>query len=363
MIFKRPQQIHWILLLFTTLLCLLSIYNLEGTTGPHIYNMHWQQLRWIGFAVPFLFIFACLDSHFLRRLAPLVYFMMNALLILVLLIGKVVNGSRRWIDLGFFNFQPSELAKLGMIITLAAWFQRYPKPQYSFSDICQLGMIIGFPMGLVFLEPDLGHTLMLLLIALTMFLLESFDRKSIFGIILSSICISPLLWTFVLKRYQKERILTLIDGKVDKLGAGWHSHQAEVSVGAGGIFGQGKGMGTQVAGGFLPENHTDFVFAKLAEEYGLLGTTVTLLLYSGLILSILYTASTARDRFGRHLALGIAGFIFWHIIMNIGMVLNLLPVTGVTLPILSYGGTSLVTVFIALGLVLANHGQRKVFEY
>ena len=361
--FRRPQQVHWTLLLFTFLLCALSVFNLEGTTGPHIKNMHLQQLKWIGFALPFLFVVSCIDIHFLRRLAPLIYCCMNGLLILVLLIGKVVNGSRRWIDLGAFNFQPSELAKIGLIITLAAWFQRYPKPTYMFSDICVLGLIIGIPMSLVFLEPDLGHTLMLMLIALSMFLIERFDKKSIIGIGIGTILISPILWIFVLKRYQKERILTLIDGKVDKLGAGWHSHQAEVSIGAGGIFGQGKGMGTQVAGGFLPENHTDFVFAKLAEEHGLFGASFTLLLYVFLILSILYTASTARDRFGRHLALGMAGLFFWHIIMNIGMVLNLLPVTGVTLPILSYGGTSLVTVFIALGLVLANHGQRKVFEY
>lgn len=295
-------------------------------------------------------------------MALIIYLSVNGLLAAVLIFGKVVNGSRRWIDLGAFNFQPSELAKLGLIISLAAWFQRYPKPLYVFSDLCILGMMIGLPMTLVFLEPDLGHTLMLMLIAFSMFAIERFHKKSILGIIGSVTIASPLIWTYVLKRYQRERILTLIDGKVDALGAGWHSHQAEVAVGAGGLIGRGHGFGTQVSGGFLPENHTDFVFAKLSEEHGLFGASLALILYMCLIFSILYTASTAKDRFGRHVALGVAALFFWHIIMNIGMVLNLLPVTGVTLPFLSYGGTSLVTVFVAIGLVVANHGQREVYR-
>ena len=325
-------------------------------------NLIKRQLKWLLIASPALALSSCINLHMLRRLAPVIYITFNGLLLSVLLMGKVVNGSRRWIDLGFFNFQPSEIAKIGLIITLSTWFQRYPKPVYEFYDICLLGMILGLPMSLVFLEPDLGHTLMLMLIAVSMFCIERFHRKSLLGLIIGGVALSPLVWTFMLKRYQRERILTLIDGKVDTLGAGWHSHQAEISIGAGGILGQGKGMGTQVAGGFLPENHTDFVFAKLSEENGLLGASLILGLYLLMIFSILYTAHTARDRFGRHLALGVASMFFWHIMMNIGMVVNLLPVTGVTLPILSYGGTSLVTVFITLGLVIAIHGQRQIFE-
>ena len=360
--FRRPQGIHWALIIILFMLCSLSIYNLEGTVGPHISHMHIQQLKWFAIATPIMIMVSVLDLHYLRRLAPIIYLTMNALLILVLIIGKVVNGSRRWIDLGFFNFQPSELAKLGIIISLAAWFQRYNKPTYVLSDIFMIGALIGLPMFLVFIEPDLGHTLMLMLITLSMCMIERFDRKSLIGLLITGVFLIPVAWQYLLKRYQKERILTLIDGKVDKLGAGWHSYQSQVSVGSGGISGQGKGLATQVAGGFLPENHTDFVFAKLSEEHGFLGSSFTLLLYLALLLAIMYTAYSARDRFGRHLTLGVAAFIFWHIVMNVGMVLNLLPVTGVTLPILSYGGTSLVTVFISLGLVLACHGQRQVFD-
>ena len=360
--FKRPQGVHWVLFIILLMLCTLSIYNLEGTVGPHISRMHIKQLQWFAIATPILMIVSMLDLYYLRRLAPIIYIIMNGLLVLVLVIGKVVNGSRRWIDLGFFNFQPSELAKLALIISLAAWFQRFNKPTYVLRDIFIIGALVGLPMFLVFIEPDLGHTLMLILITLSMCLIERFDRRSIVGLMGSGILFIPIAWQFLLKRYQKERILTLIDGKVDKLGAGWHSYQSQVSVGSGGITGQGKGLATQVTGGFLPENHTDFVFAKLSEEHGFLGSSFALLLYLALLLSIMYTAYSARDRFSKHISLGVAAFFFWHIVMNVGMVLNLLPVTGVTLPILSYGGTSLVTVFTALGLVFACHGQRQVFD-
>ena len=171
----------------------------------------------------------------------------------------------------------------------------------------------------------------------------------------------PIAWKFLLKPYQKGRILTLIDGKVDRLGAGWHSYQAEVAVGSGGVLGKGHLQGTQVVGGFLPENHTDFVFAKWAEEYGFLGSSFVLFLYFALIACILYSAYTARDRFGTHVALGVGALLFWHVIMNVGMVINLLPVTGVTLPLMSYGGSSVLTVMIAFGLVLNIHARRHMF--
>ena len=359
--FRRPAQLPWLLLGTLCALCALSVYNLYGTTGPHIDHMEVRQLKWFGLASITLILSSLVDLRFLLRVAPIIYLGMNLLLVLVLVIGKVVNGSRRWIDFGSFNFQPSEVAKIGLVVSLAAWFHHRHKPIHQWTDILQLGLMIGLPMFLVFQEPDLGHTLMLLLIALSMCTLERFERKSLVGIILGGICFAPIAWLFVLKDYQKRRILTLIDGKVDRLGAGWHAHQSEIAVGSGGITGQGQGLGSQVAGGFLPENHTDFVFAKLSEEHGFIGAMFALALYFVLLLCILYTSSVAKDRFGRHLTLGIAGIIFWHIVMNVGMVLNLLPVTGVTLPILSYGGTSAVTMFTALGLVVACHGQRQVF--
>jgi rod shape determining protein RodA len=171
----------------------------------------------------------------------------------------------------------------------------------------------------------------------------------------------PVAWGFVLRDYQKDRILTLLDGKSDRLGSGWHATQARVAVGSGELFGKGHGQGTQVAGGFLPENHTDFVFANFAEEHGFLGAAVVVVLYLALVLAMLRVATMARDKFGTHVAIGVAALVFWQVVMNMGMVLNILPVTGVTLPLLSYGGTSVVTVMCGVGLVLNVSMRRMVF--
>ena len=198
--FKRPSRLHWSLLLCVLCLCALSVYNLKGTRGPHIKDMHLQQLKWLLISAPILSNASLVNFHLLRKIPIPIYLAFNGLLVSDLLFGKVVNGSRRWIDLGAFNLQPSELAKLGLIVSLAAWFQRFPKPMYVFQDMCVLALIIGLPMTLVFLEPDLGHTLMLMLIALSMFSIERFHMKTVLVIIATVFMASPLIWTYVLKR-------------------------------------------------------------------------------------------------------------------------------------------------------------------
>ena len=216
-------------------------------------------------------------------------------------------------------------------------------------------------MFLVLQEPDLGHTLMLLFIGGSMLAFERFERRALVTVVLVGLVAAPILWKFVLRDYQKDRILTLVDADADSLGAGWHARQARVAVGSGGLSGKGHSEGTQVAGGFLPENHTDFVFANLAEEHGFIGGSLVLGIYLFIILGALRSASQARDKFGGHVAVGVGALVFWHVVMNMGMVLNVLPVTGVTLPLLSYGGTSVLTVMAALGLLLNINLRRTVF--
>jgi rod shape determining protein RodA len=361
-VYRNSSYIYWPLLTLVLFLSMISIINLYGTTGPHVANIYINQTYWLGLGFICMFVVLRLDDHFIRRWIPAFYISVMVLLVLVLLIGKKVNGSQRWIDLKFFTFQPSELAKIAVILMLAHWFQKNARPEgYTIIDLIPVLLILACPMFLIFREPDLGHTLIIALIALSMFACERFTRKTVVGSVLTLICSFPFLWIFVLKKYQKERILTLIDSRVDRLGAGWHSYQAEIAVGSGGLIGKGHLKGTQVAGGFLPENHTDFVFAKLSEEHGLLGASLVLTIYLGIILCALYTAYTGKNRFASHLAVGVGAFIFWQVIMNVGMVLNLLPVTGVTLPLLSYGGTSIITVMIALGLLLNTHARRHIF--
>ncbi|MCA9537469.1 MAG: rod shape-determining protein RodA [Myxococcales bacterium] len=346
-------RIDWTLIGLVVALGGISVFNLQSTstaTGSEVYLRHLYFLL-LGLGV--MAAVAAINYRNLQRFAPVFYGVVVLLLAMVLVVGKEVNGSRRWLDLGVVGFQPSELAKLAIILTLASWFQRVPRPAgYTLRDLVPMGLLLGIPMFLVLQEPDLGHTLMLMFIGGSMLAYERFERRALLTVVIFAVFFAPVMWKFVLRDYQKDRILTLLDGQADSLGAGWHARQARVAVGSGGLIGKGHRDGTQVAGGFLPENHTDFVFAHLAEEHGFAGAGLVLLLYLLLILSALRSAVRARDKFGGHVAVGVAAMFFWHVLMNIGMVLNLLPVTGVTLPLLSYGGTSALTVMAAIGLLL-----------
>ena len=322
--YRHSSYVYWPLLALIALLSIISVFNLYGTTGPYVSKVYINQVYWLVLGSVCMYCVTRMDDHLIRRMIPIFYITVIILLILVLLIGKKVNGSQRWLDLKYFAFQPSELAKVAVILMLAHWFQNNARPEgYNIVDLMPVILILALPMFLIFREPDLGHTLIIALIALSMFACEKFTRKTVVGCVLSVICAFPFIWSFVLKKYQKERILTLIDHRVDRLGAGWHAYQSEIAVGSGGFLGKGHLKGTQVAGRFLPENHTDFVFAKFSEEHGFLGASVVLAIYCGIILCALYTAYTGKDRFASHVAVGVAAFIFWQVIMNVGMVLNL----------------------------------------
>ncbi|MEE2757815.1 MAG: rod shape-determining protein RodA [Myxococcota bacterium] len=357
------RLIPWGVVFIVIALSAISVINLHSTGIGTDSQVHVTQLIWLAAGSVLMFIVAMIDVRIIRQLIPTFYVMVIIALALVLVIGKEVNGSRRWLDLGFAGFQPSELAKLAVILSLAGWFHRVARPDgYGLGDLVPVAVLLGVPMFLVLKEPDLGHTLMLLFIGGTMVIFEKLQRRAFISIVLTALLIAPGLWTFVLHDYQKNRILTLLDSDGDKLRTGWHARQARIAVGSGGLLGKGHGSGTQVAGEFLPENHTDFVFAHLSEEHGFVGGSTVLLLYFLLVLSSLRAAARARDRFAAGVAIGVGALIFWHVLMNIGMVLNILPVTGVTLPLLSYGGTSALTVMCAIGLLLNIEVRRSMFQ-
>lgn len=357
------ENIPWGIVLLVVALSVVSVFNLHSTGLGATNQVHLSQLSWLGIGFVLMAIVALIDSRLIQQGTWFFYGAVVILLALVLVFGTEVNGSRRWLDLGVFRFQPSELAKLAVILALASWFQKTGRPDgYSFRELLPIGAILGVPMILVLQEPDLGHTLMLLFIGGTMVAFERFERRALIIISVTAVLSAPFLWTLVLHDYQKDRVLTLFDERGDALGTGWHARQSKVAVGSGGLLGKGYGKGTQVAGGFLPENHTDFVFAHLAEEHGFLGASAVLLLYFLLILAGLGCAARARDRFSAGVAVGISALIFWHVLMNVGMVLNILPVTGVTLPLLSYGGTSALTVLLGIGLLLNIDLRRSMFR-
>ncbi|MCB9551160.1 MAG: FtsW/RodA/SpoVE family cell cycle protein [Myxococcales bacterium] len=244
-------RIDWAVVGLVLALGAMSVLNLYSTsmaTGTAIYLRH---LYWLLLGIGVMTIVAIIDYRDLQRFAPVFYGGVVFALMLVLVIGKEVNGSKRWIDLGFVGFQPSELAKLAVILTLASWFQRVPRPGgYTLRDLIPVGLLLGVPMFLILQEPDLGHTLMLLFIGGSMLSYERFERRALITVVVFAVIAAPLAWKFVLHDYQKDRILTLVDGQSDALGTGWHARQARVAVGSGGLLGKGMQDGTQVAGGF-----------------------------------------------------------------------------------------------------------------
>jgi rod shape determining protein RodA len=275
--------------------------------------------------------------------------------------GSFGGGARRWINVGPFSLQPSELAKVTLLLVLARYYHRYAPPGgYSLRDLVLPAILVAIPAGLVLAEPNLGTTVILGLIFLTLTFAS--------GIRLSSLAVAaaagggalPLLWQHM-KPYQKQRILSFLNPDQDPLGAGYHMIQSKITIGSGMLWGKGFLQGTQNRLDFLPEKHTDFVFAVVAEEWGFVGAAVLLALYGALMVKLLSIAWQARDRFGFCLAIGAVSVVFWQLLINLGMNLGVLPVVGVPLPLLSYGGSSLLTVMMCLGLALNVSTRRSLF--
>ncbi len=355
----RMGNLSWLLLGTVGLLSLLGLINLHSTALATQREVHIMQAAWLVIGSMAMLVVIRMKASQIRLWIPLFYLLVLACLAGVLVFGVEVNGSRRWLSLGFARMQPSEFAKLAVITSLALFYERTKAQRVSWGEAVMVALVLGLPIILIFREPDLGHALMILFIGGTMTVYQRFNRRAVLTTVLVGLAALPALWEWGLRDYQKARVLTLVGGHGDALGAGWHSRQARLSVGSGGVFGKGHGGGTQVAGGFLPENHTDFVFAHFAEEHGFIGASAVLALYLILVLLILAHAGRARDTYGALVAVGVASLFFWHVALNVGMVLQVVPVTGVTLPLMSYGGSSAVTVLVAIGLLLNANGQQR----
>jgi len=271
------------------------------------------------------------------------------LLLLVPIIGDVHMGARRWLDLGVANIQPSEIIKWALIFVLAHWFA-----SREARGVIEIGgplLMAALPAALIIIQPDLGTTLVLLFAATAMIIAAGLPWRLLFLAIAAGIASLPVLWHFM-HDYQKQRVLTLLDPQSDPLGAGYHVIQSTIAIGSGGLWGKGFLQGTQARLHFLPEQHTDFIFSVLAEEGGFIAVTLLLTLYAALICRILYIGHRAHNRFASLLCIGIAAIFMLYITVNIGMVSGIFPVVGLPLPFISYGGSALVTMLAALGLVM-----------
>ncbi len=316
----------------------------------------WRQSVRLGLGLVLMLIAAQLPPQLLRLWAPWFLVAGVVLLIAVDLFG-VGRGARRWLDLGVIRFQPSELIKLALPLTLAALLHRRTLPA-GWRELLLAALMIAVPVGLILRQPDLGTAVLVAASGLCVLFLAGVRWRLIFGLLGALAAALPLVW-FNLHDYQKNRILTFLNPESDPLGQGWNIIQSKIAIGSGGISGKGWLTGTQSRLEFLPEPHTDFIFAVLAEEFGFFGVLAILILYAAIVLRGLYLATQARDTFGRLLAGSLVFMFFLYVVVNIGMVSGLLPVVGVPLPLISYGGTSAATLLAGFGLVMGVYSRRR----
>jgi rod shape determining protein RodA len=351
---KLRAQFDWPLGICILTIIGIGLVNLYSATRVAPRGLYQNQLVWFGIGFVIFVITAASDYRLFERLAYAIYGIGLVLLVAVLVGGKTVKGSSRWLGFGAYGVQPSELAKITVIIALAKLFSGDPldlalRPwRYVMAALA----LMGVPMLLIMKQPDLGTALILYLIATTVMMLMPLQLHVKLLTIGGESLIGIIFFFYKLHGYQKKRLMTFLDPSLDPSGAGWHARQAIFAVGSGKWTGKGWLHGTQNQLQFLPEHWTDFPFAVFAEEWGFLGCGVLIGCYLFLILWTLNLAAEARDRFAEALCVGCSALLFWHVFFNIGMVANVLPVVGVTLPLFSYGGSSLLTVMVALGLIM-----------
>ena len=329
---------------------LINLYSASYHTGLGTFK---KQVIWVSVGFITMLLITFMNSNLLKRYATHIFLASLVTLAFVFIFGREVSGSRSWLVFGPISIQPSEFVKISLILIIARFYSNdFEDGPFGLKDIVKPIVFTVLVFCMILLQPDLGTALIIMLLAGTMLLFMGIKRKSLLIILGVLVLISIPAWNFFLKDYQKERILTFVDPSVDPLGMGYNSIQSQIAVGSGKLIGKGYLAGTQSQLRFIPAQQTDFAFSVLAEEWGFLGSGIMLLVYFLLILTILDTASSAKDKFSMLVALGIAGLFFWHTLINVGMVLGLLPVIGVPLYLFSYGGSSVLTAFIALGIVL-----------
>jgi rod shape determining protein RodA len=322
--------------------------------------MYIRQLQWFAAALVVFFILLNVDYHVLADSSLPLYVGSIVLLVAVLIFGKRISGAKSWFSLGYFNFQPSEIAKITAVLFLAKYLSDETRMFLVFRDFVMAGLIMLIPMFLIILQPDMGTTITFLPPLIVLMFLAGMRYKWILGAILAGIACMPVFWLF-LKPYQKDRILTFVDPTKDPLGAGYQIIQSKIAVGSGRIFGKGLfSKQTQAYLDYIPEKHTDFIFSVLAEDFGLVGVVLTLGVYFILMVRMLSTAKQARDRLGVFIVMGLFSVFVFHFVVNVGMIVGLMPITGLPLPLMSYGGSSLISTMAAMAIIMNVRMRRFV---
>jgi rod shape determining protein RodA len=339
-----------------------TIYSANyNIAEAHAGGLPSRQLIWLGLGTIAMLTAVAFDYHYIDRLAYPFYAAMLLLLVLVLFVGHSGGGSQRWLNLGFFRLQPSEPAKIAIVLMLAKYFQNTEPPNgFRLRDLWVPFMLVAPLVILTLVQPDLGTAIILGIVFLSMILMGGLRTRSFLCLVGAGLAFLPIGWHF-LKPYQRARILTFLDPDRDPLGAGYHVIQSKIAVGSGGVFGKGYLGGTQNRLDFLPAQHTDFIFAVFSEEWGLVGCLILLVLYFALMVYSLRLIERVKDRFGGLLIFGMVAIFFWHVVINIAMVVGVMPVVGVPLPMVSYGGSSLASMMFALGVMINVSMRRYTF--
>ncbi|MGB6973272.1 MAG: rod shape-determining protein RodA [Terracidiphilus sp.] len=363
--FLSFRDFDWALLGMVLLLCTISVLEIYSATLHTRYvGFHIKQMYWIAGGLLAMFVFARIDYHRLIDWAPWAYGLCLFALAAVLVpgIGHKALGARRWIKLGPLLFQPSEWVKVVLILIVARYFANLGARSLTWRDIAKAFLLVGLPMLLVLKQPDLGTSLTYTPILVAGLFLGGVNLRQSLILIAGALVLLVGVWTSgkILKPYQKARLTSFINPNNDPRGTGYQIRQSLIAVGSGGIWGKGAEKGTQTQGDFLPIPHADFIFAALSEEHGFIGAVFVLLLYFSILMRLIQNAQTAADLPGSLIIMGVVAVLTFQIAVNVGMVIGFMPVTGIPLPLMSYGGSSVLFTFLALGIVMNVRMRRFV---
>lgn len=360
------NRIDWNFAFVILALNIIGLINLYSAThGVHDQDkahLFYTQFVWLAMGWSVFFVVTLLDYKIFVRAAYFLYGFNLLALVGVELFGVVSYGAQRWLDLGFMRYQPSETMKFIMVLLMARILaSKKVEGGLSFKDLLVPGLLTAMPFVLTVKQPDLGTAIMIAAVAGAMIFFVRVRKSILITIALIGLITAPLVWNFGLKDYQKNRILTFVSPGRDPRGTGYNSIQSKIAVGSGKVWGKGFRKGTQSQLEFLPERHTDFIFSVLSEEHGFIGSVFTVSLFMVLYLMAIRIAAQARDKYGALIVVGVASYLFLHMFVNMGMVMGLLPIVGVPLPLLSYGGSSLLTTMAGLGLISSVAYRKYLF--
>jgi rod shape determining protein RodA len=363
---RMIMNIDWMLLLLVLGIVawgLVTVYSAtNGRLETHLDDLYLKQIYWFGAGLVIMVLVTFVDYQLLSRVAYPLFALGIALLVAVFLMGRVASGARRWLMLGPLSFQPSELVKVFLVLSFAQYFtETRPQGGLRCRDLLIPALMVVVPFTLIAKQPDLGTALVLFFVASALIFASGFPLKILLVMVSGGLIAMPIGWTF-LKDYQKIRVITLLNPDFDPLGAGYHSWQSKIAIGSGGFWGKGWLAGTQSGLNFLPEKHTDFIFAVFAEEWGFVGAAALIVLYLILVLRGISIAYASKDRLGSLIATGVVAMLSVYILFNIGMTVGLTPVVGLPLPLFSYGGSSMLATMVAIGLLLNIRMRRFLYS-